>query len=925
MKLIHLKIIGFLKNLLVHLAVVSLTFEQFIFLASASDLPITPDGSTNTQIVKTASAIDQINIAAPNSNGLSRNAFVDYNVNQSGQIINNFSGEGAIAGSGLGAVTQTQIGGLVTTNPNLSSSGSALVILNEVTSNNVSKLLGYVEIAGTKADLILANPNGIACAGCGFINSSRLLMVAGKSEFDADGNLGFLVGSQKSAVTLPVPLITIEGLGLDVERVSAADIVAAGIRIISNIYGGNDTSLTLKTGEGNYDYKSRELNPNQTTGHNTTGYLFAIDASSLTKIQSGQIFLIATKEGLGVNMAGEILANNEIKIDVSGDIYYAKIASGNKAEQKSNARIDGVKIPSPNLTIEAGEFKNSGNILAYDASFKTNDLINSGKIEALNLKIKNINLIENSGLIYGQDSIDLSAADLINNASGTIYSANALSLTPDALNNSGAIYSKNSLNITAKTIAYDAGFKTNDLINSGKIEALNLKIQNINLIENSGLIYGQDSLNLSAADLINNASGTIYSANALSLEPNVLNNSGTIYSKNSLNITAKTIVNNSLIYSINDLHLTANSLINKNTKANDGVVNKGIISEDGKVMIAADSMNNDSGLVMGKSISLNPISGSSLNLAPNDLRLLTTNLDPFVALSNNSGKFLATASVILNLGNLDYTISGEINAGSIDITATNITNLGNVTATDFIKLNASGNSAAGQGNIINGQQNADNSNVKLQAGTYINLIANRFITNYGTIAANTNLTLTSNYSEIQNYGKINGGSGTTTFNLFDPNPDHSILRNYNQITSDNNLFLNASKLDNYGEISVRNNLTTKITHNLVNNPTALIWSGGDMALRVNNALINNQAAIYANRNLTIEHTNPGQRMFSLSNISGEIETYAGDMTIRAHSLENKRAIDVVDKMVDTIPCYAWGGTKLPNWNYHGYYRFGHKI
>src|SRR3989338_9151143 len=675
MKLIHLKIIGFLKNLLVHLAVVSLTFEQFIFLASASDLPITPDGSTNTQIVKTASAIDQINIAAPNSNGLSRNAFVDYNVNQSGQIINNFSGEGAIAGSGLGAVTQTQIGGLVTTNPNLSSSGSALVILNEVTSNNVSKLLGYVEIAGTKADLILANPNGIACAGCGFINSSHLLMVAGKSEFDADGNLGFLVGSQKSAVTLPVPLITIEGLGLDVERVSAADIVAAGIRIISNIYGGNDTSLTLKTGEGNYDYKSRELNPNQTTGHNTTGYLFAIDASSLTKIQSGQIFLIATKEGLGVNMAGEILANNEIKIDVSGDIYYAKIASGNKAELKSNARIDGVKITSPKLTIEAGEFKNSGNILAYDASFKTNDLINSGKIEALNLKIKNINLIENSGLIYGQDSIDLSAADLINNASGTIYSANALSLTPDALNNSGAIYSKNSLNITAKTIAYDAGFKTNDLINSGKIEALNLKIQNINLIENSGLIYGQDSLNLSAADLINNASGTIYSANALSLEPNVLNNSGTIYSKNSLNITAKTIVNNSLIYSINDLHLTANSLINKNTKANDGVVNKGIISEDGKVMIAAYSMNNDSGLVMGKSISLNPISGSSLNLAPNDLRLLTTNLDPFVALSNNSGKFLATASVILNLGNLDYTISGEINAGSIDITATNITNL----------------------------------------------------------------------------------------------------------------------------------------------------------------------------------------------------------------------------------------------------------
>ena len=167
--------------------------------ASAQALPIVPDGSTATQITQTASGIDQINIAPPNADGLSHNKFDEYNVNVAGQIINNFSGNNPAeinAGSQANALTQTQIGGLVIVNPNLNQAGSANIILNEVTSGNVSQLLGYTEIAGTKADLILANPNGITCKGCGFINAARLLMVAGKSEFDQNGNLGFNLKEQ---------------------------------------------------------------------------------------------------------------------------------------------------------------------------------------------------------------------------------------------------------------------------------------------------------------------------------------------------------------------------------------------------------------------------------------------------------------------------------------------------------------------------------------------------------------------------------------------------------------------------------------------------------------------------------------------------------------------------------------------------------
>lgn len=101
-----------------HLAIISLVFNPIVALA---DLPITPDGSTNTQVTQTATGIDQVNIAAPNASGLSHNRFTDYNVNPTGQVINNFSGlNGNVAGgSGGSAVTNTAIGGLVVANPNL--------------------------------------------------------------------------------------------------------------------------------------------------------------------------------------------------------------------------------------------------------------------------------------------------------------------------------------------------------------------------------------------------------------------------------------------------------------------------------------------------------------------------------------------------------------------------------------------------------------------------------------------------------------------------------------------------------------------------------------------------------------------------------------------------------------------------------------
>lgn len=129
---------------------------------------------------RTANGVEQLNIATPNSTGLSHNLFTQYNVEQKGLILNNAT-----------EATQTQLGGYVYANSNLKGS-SAKVILNEVTGQQASQMLGYTEVAGQKANVVIVNPNGITCNGCGFLNTARVTLASGHPELDASGALSAL-------------------------------------------------------------------------------------------------------------------------------------------------------------------------------------------------------------------------------------------------------------------------------------------------------------------------------------------------------------------------------------------------------------------------------------------------------------------------------------------------------------------------------------------------------------------------------------------------------------------------------------------------------------------------------------------------------------------------------------------------------------
>ncbi|MDG6472566.1 filamentous hemagglutinin N-terminal domain-containing protein, partial [Glaesserella parasuis] len=100
-------------------------------------------------VLQTANGLPQVNIQTPNDKGLSHNKYSKFDVDTKGAILNNSRMN-----------VQTQQGGWVQGNPYLAR-GEAKVILNEVNSSDPSILKGYMEVAGKKADVIIANPSGL--------------------------------------------------------------------------------------------------------------------------------------------------------------------------------------------------------------------------------------------------------------------------------------------------------------------------------------------------------------------------------------------------------------------------------------------------------------------------------------------------------------------------------------------------------------------------------------------------------------------------------------------------------------------------------------------------------------------------------------------------------------------------------------------
>ena len=142
------------------------------------ELPIVVDANSpknHQPILDTArNGIDILHIAGVDGNGVSHNAYTQFNVKERGLILNNAT-----------KYTRTQLSGYIDKNMFLAGNG-AKTIINEVTSTNPSILKGYIEVAGNPADVVIVNPNGMTVNGLGVINGTHMTL-QGKDYIDIVG------------------------------------------------------------------------------------------------------------------------------------------------------------------------------------------------------------------------------------------------------------------------------------------------------------------------------------------------------------------------------------------------------------------------------------------------------------------------------------------------------------------------------------------------------------------------------------------------------------------------------------------------------------------------------------------------------------------------------------------------------------------
>ncbi|MDY4316343.1 DUF637 domain-containing protein [Pectobacterium actinidiae] len=309
---------------------------------------LTPD-SPRTQ-VSNAGAVPVITIATPNAAGVSHNTYKDFSVGTPGAVLNNSTAAG-----------KSQLAGQLNANANLKGKAADLII-NEVTGTVRSSLQGKIEVFGKKANVLISNPNGITCDGCGFINTPSATLTTGKPVLDQQGALEALEVKKGS--------ITIGGKGLDGSATDYVDILSRATELNGKI---NAKSLTLTQGSNRVDFKTGTIAPIAGEGAKP---LLAVDTKALGGMYAERIRLVATEDGVGANVANLTSSQQGITLDSKGKIQlgnvHAKTDINLNAQQVDIAAGNTVKSDR-DITLASTVLNNKGNIIAGEDMRLFND------------------------------------------------------------------------------------------------------------------------------------------------------------------------------------------------------------------------------------------------------------------------------------------------------------------------------------------------------------------------------------------------------------------------------------------------------------------------------------------------------------------------------------------------------------------------
>ncbi|HBP1116791.1 TPA: two-partner secretion system putative hemagglutinin TpsA2 [Pseudomonas aeruginosa] len=571
---------------------IALSLAGILFLnpivAAAAGLALDKAAGGNTGLGQAGNGVPIVNIATPNGAGLSNNHFRDYNVGANGLILNNATGK-----------TQgTQLGGIILGNPNLKGQ-AAQVILNQVTGGNRSTLAGYTEVAGQSARVIVANPHGITCQGCGFINTPRATLTTGKPIMDGQRLERFQVDGGD---------IVVEGAELNVGNLEQFDLITRSAKLNAKLYAKN---LNIVTGRNDVQADSLQATPRAADGSEKPQ--LAIDSSALGGMYAGAIRLVGTEQGVGVKLAGDMAASGgDIRIDASGKLSLAQASSqgdlkiaaqavelngktyaGGSAEIRSAeelvnrqslaarerialeaAHIDNAGVIEAgvepderrnargDLELRSGTLRNAGSLVASRAlEAKASQALDNqgGSLKGATVRVDAGHLDNRGGKLLAEGELRVEASSLDNRQDGLLQSRDraVVKTRGDLDNRGGQVIGLNDLEVGAATLdngqqgllgsQQSTRVSAQALVNRGDGEVSGKRVEaRVGSLDNRGGKLIGDDLLVVASGAIDNRLGLFSAANRLDLRARSLDNSGkgTLSSRGGLEVSLGGLLDN---------------------------------------------------------------------------------------------------------------------------------------------------------------------------------------------------------------------------------------------------------------------------------------------------------------------------------------------------------------------------------------------
>ena len=674
-------------------------FSVWLAVGSAAIAPVWAAGisadksaplSQQPTVLQTANGLPQVNIQTPSAGGVSVNQYRQFDVDKHGAILNNSRSN-----------VQTQQAGWIQGNPWLAR-GEAKVIVNQVNSVNPSLLNGYVEVAGRRADVVLANPAGIQVNGAGFINAAGVTLTTGKPLFD-NGNLsGFQVRDGH---------IAINGGGLDTSSADYTRLLARAAQINAGVWA-KDLSVV----SGSNDVAADGSHTQVSDGRPAPAV--AIDTAQLGGMYADKITLVSTDQGAAIHHAGQAFATaggvtlsadgkigssgsivasgqtpsgqgSAISINAADFINSGSVSSqGETAIQSPNVSNSGLITSSDELNIRTQNLDNSQTLQAARFDIETGRLNNSGNMAQTGLQSLTIEAgkLNNSGLIgyteqdhaSGKGSNASPAAPVAPSTAtgaGSTQSQSQTATAPlsltqgrlnvsDDLNNSGTLTANDGIELSTQ----------NSLANSGKLHLGKLNAQGALLDNREGeIITRQAEI---TAQTLDNRQGKLTTTETLTIRNQTTDNrEGSLQSGGSLAAAVQTFDNSNGQLTVNqEADIKAASLLNPNGQIDTGRLKAEATRLDnrsGKIrsdelteLKVSDGLNNPSGLI-GSAQDIRIHDGNRQTLTLNNTSgeiLAGQNLDIQAKTLAKQGELAANQNLSLKLKD-SFTAEQDIRAG----------------------------------------------------------------------------------------------------------------------------------------------------------------------------------------------------------------------------------------------------------------------